>query len=349
MELKKQLIVILGPTASGKSELAIFLAKQIKKHQGDSYKEAEIISADSRQVYKYLDVGTNKVPGTWQTIGGFASDKKSEAKPPIVFIYKNIPHYCIDFVHPRKTYTVAEYKTCAEKAIKEISRRGNIPLLVGGTGLYIQAVTDGMLLPEVPPNVALRKKLEKKPTEQLFAILKKLDPRRALTIDAKNPRRLIRALEIVLFTQKSVPKLKIKSEFETLFIGIKKSDTELKHAIEQRSKKQITGLLKEAELLLKIHVPKKRIRELGFEYRLGLEFLTRKKSLPTSLLQREEFPHLEKRGAGRFNDLIMDLSKENWRYTRRQMTWFKRNKQIQWIQKNDKALYIMKKFLGENK
>ena len=143
--------------------------------------------------------------------------------------------------------------------------------------------------------------------------------------------------------------LKIKSEFETLFIGIKKSDTELKHAIEQRSKKQITGLLKEAELLLKIHVPKKRIRELGFEYRLGLEFLTRKKSLPTSLLQREEFPHLEKRGAGRFNDLIMDLSKENWRYTRRQMTWFKRNKQIQWIQKNDKALYIMKKFLGENK
>ncbi|MEK7173823.1 MAG: isopentenyl transferase family protein, partial [Patescibacteria group bacterium] len=184
-----KLIAIVGPTASGKSELAVFLAKQIKK--------AEIISADSRQVYKYLDIGTNKVSGKWQM-----SKNKQVYLPAIAskctcFIYKGISHYCIDFVHPRKTFTVVEFAQCAKRAIQEIREHGNIPILAGGTGFYIQAVVDDITIPEVMPDLKLRKKLEKMPVEKLFKMLEGLDSRRAEAIDSKNPRRLIRAIEII--------------------------------------------------------------------------------------------------------------------------------------------------------
>src|SRR3989338_2827660 len=306
----QKLIIVIGPTASGKSDLAVFLAREIKKHHLGGYNGAEIISADSRQVYKYLNVGTNKVPGSWQTFGAPTSDSNCRRLELRIFLYKNIPHHCIDFVHPKHTYTVAEFKTCAKKAIAEIQQRGNIPILVGGTGLYIQTVADGLVFPDVPPNKKLRALLEKKSTKQLFAILKKLDPARAHTIDSKNPRRLIRAIEIVKATGNKVPQLKTQSEFQTLRIGIKKNDAELKKAIEQRSQKQIPGLLREIRLLLKMKIPKKRIREFGFEYVHTLSSIEAKPL---------------------YRSLASIVAKENWQYAKRQMTWFKRDKRIQWI------------------
>src|SRR3989344_1196813 len=122
---KSKLIIIVGLTASGKSEYAAKLAKKIG---------GEIVSADSRQIYKGLDIGTAKVKGQW----------------------------CTDIANPRKTASVVEWKRCAENAIAAIYRKGKIPILVGGTGFYIQAVVDGLILPQVPPNPKLRKKLEKK-------------------------------------------------------------------------------------------------------------------------------------------------------------------------------------------
>ncbi|OGZ46576.1 MAG: hypothetical protein A3J55_02690 [Candidatus Ryanbacteria bacterium RIFCSPHIGHO2_02_FULL_45_17b] len=334
----QKLIIVIGPTASGKSDLAVLLAREIKKHTLGGYGGAEIISADSRQVYKYLNVGTNKVtPLRWghPALDAGSTTKKwipGQARNDKVPTYKSIPHHCIDFVHPRKIYTVAEYKICAEKAISVIRRRNMIPILVGGSGLYIQAIADGLLLPEVPPNKKLRLELEKKSTTELFRILQKLDLDRATHIDSKNPRRLIRAIEICKATGKQISKLNSHSEFQTLFIGIKKSDAELKHALELRSKKQIPGLLQEVKLLMSVNISKKRIREFGFEYKLGLIFLdTHSKHGMTK------------------KELADMLAKENWRYTRRQMTWFKRDTRIQWIQKNDKALYSMKKFLRESK
>lgn len=339
MQGKPKLIIILGPTASGKSELAVFLAREIKKQKLGGFTGAEIISADSRQVYKYLDVGTNKVPGRWKHINHSSRQDKLHLSAiakrcslnAITFIYKNIPHHCIDFVHPKRIYTVAEFKQCAEKAIAEIQKRGNIPMLVGGTGLYIRAVADGMVLPEVPSNKKLRTELKKKSTIELFNILQKLDPERAINIDAKNPRRLIRAIEICKATGKQVPALCSQPDFETLFIGIKKSDLELKRALQKRSKKQIPGLLKEIRLLLKMKVSKKRIRELGFEYKLALE-TKNSGSLASGI---------------RIKQLAEELMKENWHYAKRQMTWFKPDTHIKWISNKIKALIYIKKFLNQ--
>ncbi|MBI2639927.1 MAG: tRNA (adenosine(37)-N6)-dimethylallyltransferase MiaA [Candidatus Sungbacteria bacterium] len=181
----QKLIVIIGPTASGKSELAVRLAKKFS---------GEIISADSRQVYRELDIGTGKVPGKWR-------------QKPKVFVYKAIPHYCIDFVSPKRVFTAADFKKCAEGAIQDINRRGKIPVMAGGTGFYIDAVLYENLLPNVPPNKTLRNTLSQKSARKLFMLLKRLDPERAKNIDRKNPRRLIRAIEIAKALGR-VPKFK---------------------------------------------------------------------------------------------------------------------------------------------
>src|SRR5665811_1578979 len=162
----KKVIVILGQTATGKSALAIKLAKKIS---------GEIISADSRQVYKYLDIGTGKIT-------------KKEMQ--------GVLHHLLDVVHPKKKFTVTEYQKKAIYAMAEIVNRGNTPIICGGTGFYIDAITKGIIFPEVPPNLKLRKILEKKTLVELLKILQKLDRRRAKNIDIKNKVRLIRAIEI---------------------------------------------------------------------------------------------------------------------------------------------------------
>ncbi|TSC72939.1 MAG: tRNA dimethylallyltransferase [Parcubacteria group bacterium Gr01-1014_70] len=313
MQDKQKLLVIVGPTASGKSELAVFLAKYIKKHKLGGFKGAEIISADSRQVYKFLDVGTNKVPGRWQNFGKFRTPSFRN------FVYKNIPHHCIDFVHPKKTYSVAEYQRCAKKAIVEIVKRGNIPIIVGGTGFYIKAVVDDLELPLVPPNSELRKKLEKKSTEVLLGMLLRLDPERAKRIDSKNPRRLIRAIEIVQATKKPVQLLKENMHKNVLMLGLHKSKEKLKKAIEQRSKKMIHGLIKEIQLLKKLKVSQKRIHALGFEYNINF--------------------------GSSVSEIKKMLTRENLRYAKRQMTWFKRDKRIRWIEEKKDALELVRAFL----
>lgn len=318
MELKRKIIVILGPTASGKSEFGIKLAKKIN---------GEIISADSRQVYEGLNIGSGKVNGKWKNespinIATNLKNKISNLKSK-VFIYKNIIHHCIDVVSPKKIFTVVDFKKCAEKAIEKIFAKNKVPIIVGGTGLYIQAIVDGIVFPEVKPNWKLRKKLEKKTTEEMFAALKKLDPKRAKTIDSKNPRRLIRAIEIASFLGK-VPKISKISNLKSkifLQIGIKLPDKILKNNIEKRIKNMIKGgLVKETKKMRKYGLSWKRIYELGFEYKYPALFLRNKISK---------------------KDMFVKMVLENWRYAKRQMTWFsahggsasggKRDKRIKWI------------------
>src|SRR3989344_2641304 len=181
------LIAILGPTASGKSELAVKLARNFK---------GEIVSADSRQIYKGLDVGTGKVDGRWRM-----ADGKRQ-----VFVYKGVPHYLIDFANPKKQFSVDDFRRKVNEAIADIVRRGKIPFLVGGTGFYIDAVARGIQYPNVPPNPKLRKHLAKKSATELFDILKKLEPARAKTIERQNPRRMIRAIEIARAGKFAKPK-----------------------------------------------------------------------------------------------------------------------------------------------
>lgn len=323
------LIIIAGPNASGKSELAVKLAKKFN---------GEIVSADSRQIYKGLDIGSGKVPGKWRTILkksdsnicstsevqqgwlGWASNRPAGK----AFLYKKIAHHCIDFVSPKKRYTVAEYQKCAAAAVADIHARGKVPFLVGGTGFYIKAVVDATPFPAVPPQEKLRKKLEKQSTAQLAALLKKKDLRRWSEIDRKNRRRLIRALEIIAATKKPIPKAKPRALYRTLFLGLTPSRDELRKKIAQRLKKRLKkGMIAEVQRLHAKGITWKRLGELGLEYRHVAEYLRKK-------LTRKE---LEEK-----------LQTEIWHYARRQMTWFKKEKRIRWICSAKEAERMILKF-----
>lgn len=315
--IKTPIIVIAGPTASGKSELAVRLAKKFN---------GEIISADSRQVYNGLDIGSGKVRGKWFI-------KSYEVQPRKIFVYKNIPHHCIDYVSPKKRRTVVDFQQCARQAIKDIQARGKIPFLVGGTGFYIDAVLSNAQFPPVAANLILRKKLERLSPKKLFTMLEKQDSRRAAAIDPYNKRRLIRALEIIAATEKTIPPLIPTKSDDTqrslrnaaLLIGIKKDKKILMAAIAKRVRAMLKqGLVAETKKLRKQGLSWKRIAEFGFEYRLPALFLQKK-------ISRKE--------------LEEQLIKENWRYAKRQMTWWRHNKSILWISSLSKAQRLLTKAL----
>ena len=290
-----KLIVILGSTASGKTSLSIKLAK---KFNGD------IVSADSRQIYKGMDIGSGKV--TRKEMAG-------------------IPHYLLDVANPKNRFSVAQYQKLAIKAIKNIQKKNKTPFLVGGTGFYIQSIVDGIVIPEVKPDWKLRKKLEKLTTEQLFKKLEKLDPKRAKSIDKHNPRRLIRAIEIVLKTKKPVPSLAKNGQFDVLQIGVTKSQDELKKLVNKRLLKRLdkNAMINEVKKLKKI-LSWKRLEEFGLEYRFVAQYLQGK-------ITRDE--------------MINNIQTESEHYVKRQLTWFKPDKRIKWIKNCKEAEKLIKKFL----
>ncbi|MDI6602784.1 MAG: tRNA (adenosine(37)-N6)-dimethylallyltransferase MiaA [Patescibacteria group bacterium] len=293
--IKKSLIVILGPTASGKSELAVKLARKFN---------GEVVSADSRQVYKGMDIGTGKIT-------------KKEMQ--------GIPHYLLNVASPKRRFTVVQYRKLALKAIDKIFKKNKIPILCGGSGFYIQAVVDGIFLPEVRPDWRLRKELEKKTAEELFAQLKKLDPQRAKTIEPKNKRRLIRALEIVKKIGR-VPILEKKPlPYPVLMIGIKKEKKELSSLIRERLLKRLRkGMIAEVKKLRKSGLSWKRLEEFGLEYRWVARFLQKKLS---------------------YQEMLEKLQKETEHFAKRQLTWFKSDERIHWIKTYEEAKNLVKNFL----
>lgn len=293
--MSKKLIVILGPTASGKSELAIKIAKKFN---------GEIVSADSRQVYKDMDIGTGKI--TRKEMQG-------------------VPHHLLDVASPKRRFTVVQYRKLALKAINKILKKGKVPILCGGTGFYIQAVVDGIVIPEIPPDWKLRKELEKKTAEELFRELKKLDPQRAKTIESKNKRRLIRALEIVkkigrvpIFKKEPLP-------HPILMIGIKKEKKELISLIKKRFFKWLKqGFLREVLKLKKIGLSWQRIEEFGIHYRVIAQYLQKKLN---------------------YQQMIESSLRELQNYAKRQMTWWKSDKRIHWVKNQKEAEKLVKEFL----
>jgi len=274
------MIVILGPTATGKSDLAVKIAQKLG---------GEVISADSRQVYKGMDIGTGKIT-------------KEEMR--------GIPHHLLDVADPRERFTVNEYKALADKTIEQIRSRSKIPIICGGTGFYIQAVVDNLILPDVPPDNELRNELNRKDASELFSMLQKLDPDRALEIDPHNKRRLIRAIEICKSIGK-VPKPEINSKGEVIFIGLTLPPKILREKIQRRLVARInSGMVDEARRLHEQGVTWERMDELGLEYRYLAKHLKGEISL---------------------EEMIQKLGTEIWHYARRQMTWFKRDKRIEWF------------------
>ncbi|OGJ42354.1 tRNA (adenosine(37)-N6)-dimethylallyltransferase MiaA [Candidatus Peregrinibacteria bacterium RIFCSPLOWO2_01_FULL_39_12] len=282
---KKPLIVILGPTASGKTALSLKIAHKFN---------GEIISTDSRQIYKGMEISTDIV--------------KPEDQ-------KEIPHHFLGITTPDKVLTMSEYAKLALDEIKKIYKRKHIPMLVGGTGLYISAITQAYKVPKVPPNLKLRNRLEKeaklKGNEFVHKKLKKLDPKAAAAIHPNNLRYVIRAIEINLATGKNKPNLKNKPEFDTLFIGINWPREKLYGRINLRVDNQIKkGLVEEVKVLLKKKY---------------------KKNLPamTSLGVKEMIPYIK--GKSPLENCIETLKMNTRRYAKRQMTWFKRYDNVAWI------------------
>jgi len=236
--MKKKLLVIFGPTGSGKSDLAVILSKKFK---------GEVISADSRQVYRHLDIGTGKIT-------------KKEMK--------GIPHHLLSFVSPKRIFTVKEFREKALKIIEKIHQKNKLPILCGGSNFWIQVVADGLKFPEVKPDYKLREKLAKLSSQELYLILQKLDKKRAKTIEPKNKRRLIRAIEIIKKTKKSIPKIGFTKNFDTLKIALFLEKEELEKRIEKRLNEWLKkGLLEEVKKLRKMKVSWRRIEDFGLEYK----------------------------------------------------------------------------------
>lgn len=287
--------MVLGPTASGKSDLAVQLAKTFN---------GEIVSADSRQVYRGMDIGTGKI-------------SKKEMR--------GIPHHLLDVASPKKNFDVVQWKEKADKAVNDIIKRGKLPIICGGTGLYIKALIENITYPDVPPDWKLRKTLEQKTTKQLFAMLQKLDSARAKTIDPHNPRRLIRAIEIVKHTGKAVPDAAGAPRYNALCIGIKKSDIELKKRIRARLRARIKqGMIGEVKKLHDQGVSWRRMEALGLEYKYIALYLQGKMDKKT---------------------MTETLEIKIGQYAKRQMTWFKKMTCVCWVKTEQHARREIKRFI----
>ena len=290
-----KVLAVVGPTASGKSELAIKLARRFG---------GEIISADSRQVYRGLDIGSGKV-------------MKAEQKL--------IPHHLLDVTSPRKTFSGARYQVLAERALIQITKRGHLPIICGGSGQYVDAALGRLILPPVPPNSHWRRVLEKLSTEELFTRLQILDPRRATLIDRYNRRRLTRAIEVVKALG-SVPELNRGEKYSVLLLGIKLAKDKLRRRIKIRLRRRWRkGLVEEVRNLHATGLSWHRLDELGLEYRWAAHYLQ------GQLTEKE---------------VLKKLETEIWHYAKRQLTWFKRDLKINWITNGRQAEKLCRDFVG---
>ena len=302
-----KLLVICGPTSTGKTTLAIALAKKFN---------GELISADSRQVYRGMDIGTGKdIPeGAKIKLPWFQKYGFYEINGAKIWGY--------DVADPRHEFNVAQYIKFAERLISDIVKRGKTPILVGGTGLYIKAVVDGIATASIPKNNLLRKNLEKATAEELFEKLAQMDSLKAgqmNTSDKMNPRRLVRAIEVAMWKinngQKEKEIEKKKKDLEVLMIGLNAPEkfiyTRIKSRVAQRVK---AGIKKEVENLLKKHVTWGMPSMSSMGYRQWKDYFDNKKSEA---------------------EVVKEWEIEEKKYVKRQMVWFKKDKRICWFDITD--------------
>ncbi len=284
-ETEKRVIVLLGPTASGKTSLSILIAKALK---------TEIISADSMQIYRGMDIGTAK---------------------PTKEQLTQVPHHMIDIVEPSERFSVGQYIRAVVPIIERLHSEGKIPLVVGGTGLYIRAMTKGLF--EVPqPPQGLREKLKeiaKEDPQSLYTELQKLDPEKAEELNPTDLRRIIRALEVIFTTGKAMSDLQKnltrRFPYEFIKIGIKRDRKELYKLIEQRVDEMFNeGLVDEVRRFLEKRPSEVALQAIG--YKEVIEYL---------------------QGTCSLEETIRKVKKATKAYAKRQFTWFKKEPSIQWV------------------
>ena len=290
---KPKVIVICGPTASGKTTLSIQLAQKIN---------GEIISSDSMQIYKDMNIGTAK-PDQQEMQG--------------------IKHYLLDFVEPNQRYSVADYKKDAENAIEDILQKGKVPIIVGGTGLYVDSLIYGIEYPNIEFDENYRKELErrveKEGLEKLYEKAKKIDPQAMKKISRNDQKRILRVLEIYNATGKTKTEQEIESrknevKYDYRVFAINMDREKLYDRINKRVDIMIQkGLIEEVENLLKKYNEFPTAMQ-GLGYKEVVEYI---------------------QGKVLKEDMIENIKRESRRYAKRQITWFKKNKQTIWIGLNE--------------
>ena len=289
-----RVVAIVGPTAIGKSRLALRLAQTF---------DGEIVSADSRQVYHHMDIGTAKP--SWEELS-------------------LVPHHLINIVNPDEDFSLAQYQKLAYKAISDIQQRNKLPLLVGGSGMYIWAVLEGWGIPQVPPNPELRRSLENKAAEvgeeKLYQELARIDPVATERIDPRNVRRVIRALEVYKGTGTPISQLQRKETptFNTFIIGLTADREELYHSIDLRVDEMIEqGLVEEVEKLM----------NMGYDFDLPAMSAIGYKEIGMFL-----------RNALALDTAIQQMKFETHRFARHQYNWFRlKDGRIKWLNIQSKA------------
>ena len=297
---KGKVIIVLGTTASGKTRLAVNIAKKFN---------GEIISGDSRQVYKGMDIGTGK-------------DMKE---------YGKVPYHLIDIVSPKKQFTVAEFQEKAYKAIEDILKREKLPIICGGTGLYIDAVTKGLKFTKLRITNyefgKIRRKFDKRTLKQLLKLLREIDPATYKIIDKKNRRRVQRALEI--YYETGIPKSRQENmdppPYEFLKIGVTFPRAVLNKRIEKRLDERLKeGMIAEVKRLHARGVSWKRLDGFGLEYRWVSRYIR-------GMISKEEMRE--------------KLFRAICHFAKRQMTWFRRDKDIHWMGDAKEVFGLIRKFL----
>lgn len=318
----RKLLVICGPTATGKTRLALHLAKKFN---------GEIVSADSRQVYCFMNIGTGKdIPKGFEFRISNLGFKGGEVG---FYTDGDTRIWGYDFIKPTEEFSVAKYVKIANKIINEIwkprqklthsgGQGGKLPILVGGTGLYIKGVVDGIPTAAIPKSEALRKTLEGKKSGELFELLAQLDPVRAASMNAsdrKNPRRLTRAIEIAELKSENkqslallAKELRIKNlSSDTLFIGLTAPKNLLKKKIDDRVERRFKqGIENEIRSLFQKGVTWRHQSMQALGYKQWLGFFENKKSQ---------------------QDVVLNWKRAEKKFAKRQMTWFKRDKRINWF------------------
>lgn len=291
-----ELLVICGPTGIGKTEISVEVAKRIG---------GEIICGDSRQIYKYLNIGT-------------AKPEKSQME--------EVPHHLFDYVEPEKDYSVGDYKKDAEKIIEEILKRKKIPILVGGTGLYIKAVVDGLSLKNVKKDEKIREKFKKIAEEKgniyLYNILKEKDEIAAEKIHISDLKRIIRALEVIELTGRKFSEVEnnlwnCREKYKTKMIGLTCRRDVLYQRIDERVEKMLkNGLVEEVKNLLNRGYSEKLNSFNTIGYKQVVEFL---------------------KGCYNYEEMKRIIKRETRHYAKRQLTWFKKDKRVIWIDIENKT------------
>lgn len=310
---KQKLVTIVGPTASGKTDWGIKLAEQFS---------GEVVSADSRKVYKYMNIGTATPQGELIWFLG------PQSYPQRTYKVENINHYLINWINPDINFNLAKFQKKAKKYIGLIHKKDKIPFLVGGSGLYIQSVVDNYNIPSVPPQQELRSTLEEFSCSDIIKLLEQVDPESVDNINHNNKRRLIRAFEVSVSVGKPFSQLKNQNEkiYNTLQIGIKRDREKLYSKINSRVEHMFDQGLK-AEV--------KQLLDMGYSWR----------DSSMDSIGYQEFKRYFS-GNKKLQQIKKDIKTNTRNYAKRQMSWLRRDDRIQWCSSINQAKDLVENFLS---